>query len=198
MPSILRVAAAALAISLAPPAAAQDADTREVTAYRLTLPKLRQLDQALAELERQREADPAYQQLLRKKQELEALNAKDELTDAEAERAAQLEDEITRADEAEDEPADEDQSLSAAAARMEADPRIAAALRRAGLTAREAATLQLAFFQAALTAGMLESGAISEIPKEVNADNVRFVQANKGELATLTALGGRDRPEDRY
>jgi hypothetical protein len=78
------------------------------------------------------------------------------------------------------------------AARMAADPRIAGALKRAGLAPREAATLQLAFFQAAFTAGMLESGTIKEIPKEVNAENVKFYQANKAEIAALTALGDQE------
>jgi hypothetical protein len=187
-----------LLASLAPtPAPAQaDPDTREVMAYRLTMPKLRQLNQMLLDLQRQHEADPAYRELLKKKRELAALNEKDELTDAEAERAAQLEDEIARAEDAEAEGEEVDQSLSGMAARMMADPRIAGALQRAGLDAREAATLQLAFFQAAFTAGMLESGTITEIPKEVNADNVRFIQANKAEIATLTALGDQDDRED--
>jgi hypothetical protein len=98
----VRLAVVGLVASFAPtPAAAQaDPDTREVVAYQLTMPKLRQLNQAMADLERQRESDPAYQELMKKKRELAALNEKDELTDAEAERMAQLEDEISRADEA--------------------------------------------------------------------------------------------------
>lgn len=189
------LAAAALLVSLGPtPAAAQDADadTREVQAYRLTMPKLRQLNEALADLQRQRDADPAYQELRKKKRELAALNEKDEVTDAELERIAKLEAEIQEAEQAEDMPEDEDLSLNGMAARMAADPRIAGALKRAGLAPREAATLQLAFFQAAFTAGMLESGTIKEIPKEVNAENVKFYQANKAEIAALTALGDRE------
>jgi hypothetical protein len=77
--------------------------------------------------------------------------------------------------------------------RMAADPRIAGALKRAGLAPREAATLQLAFFQAALTVGLLESGTIKEIPKESNTENVRFLQANRAEIETLTALGDQEK-----
>jgi hypothetical protein len=194
----IHLAAAALLGSLAPaPTAAQagaDADTREVQAYRLTMPKLKQLNAVLADLQRQRAADPAYQQLLKKKQELEALGKKDELTDAEQRRMEQLATEIEEAEQAEDEPEAEDQSLSAMAERMAADPRIAGALQRAGLPPREAATMMLAFFQAAVTAELLESGTIKEIPKEANADNVKLYQANKAEIATLTALRDQKEP----
>jgi hypothetical protein len=192
------LATAALLVAFAPvPAAAQanaDADTREVQAYRLTMPKLKQLNEVFADLHRQQEADPAYQQLLKKKQELAALAEKDELTEAEQARMARLEEEIAAAEEAEDEGEDLDQSLSGMAARMAADPRVAGALERAGLAPREAATLQLAFFQAALTAELLESGTIKEIPKESNTENVRFYQAHKAEIATLTALGDQEKP----
>jgi hypothetical protein len=191
----LHLATAALLASLGPvPAAAQgltsDADTREVLAYQLTMPKLRQMNQALADFQRQREADPAHQQLLRKKRELEALNGKDELSEAEMDRMAQLEEEIAMAEEEEDLGWEEgeDQSLSAMAERLAADPRSAGALRRAGLTPREAVTMQLAFIQAAFAAAMLESQASTQVPDGVNAGNVKFVQANKAEIATLTAL----------
>ena len=195
----LHLATAALLASLAPvPAGAQgrpaDADTREVLAYTLTMPKLRQLNQVLEDLYRQQEADPAYQRLLAKKRELAALNEKDELTDAEQERMARLEEEIAEAEDAEDDAEDVDQSLSAMAARMAADPRMAGALKRAGLEAREAVTIQLAVFQAALAAGLLESGTVKEIPKEVNAENVKFFQANKAAIAALKALGEREEP----
>jgi hypothetical protein len=199
MRSSLSLAAATLLVLAPSPAAAQgntaDADTREVLAYRLTMPKLRQLNEFIADLHRQQEADPAYQALMKKKKELAALSEKDELTEAEQERLAQLDEEIAEAEMAleESEGVESDQSLSAMADRMAADPRIAGALKRAGLAPREAATLQLAFFQAALTVGLLESGTIKEIPKESNTENVRFLQANRAEIETLTALGDQEK-----
>ena len=190
-PTVDLAAAAILAVLVTVPAAAQqaqsDADTREVLAYQLTMPKLRAFGTALAEFQRQREADPAYQALATKRLELAALIEKEELTDAESRRMVQLEDEIAAADEAA-EADDGDQSLDAMVARINADPRIAGALRRAGLEPREAVTMQLALIQAALAAELLASGSIKEIPTDANADNVRLYQANKTEIATLTAL----------
>lgn len=168
------------------------ADTREVQAYRLTMPKLNQLNQALADLYRQRDADPTHQQLRKKKKELAALSEKDELTDAEQERLDQLTADIEEAERAEEGPDDKDQSLSAMAQRMAADPRIAGALKRANLAPREAATMQLALLQVAFAVGMKESGAIKEIPKDVNPDNVRFYQVNRAAIEALPALRARD------
>jgi hypothetical protein len=186
-----------LFVSLAPvPAAAQataDADTREVLAYRLTLPKLKQLNAAMADLRRQRDADPAYQQVLKKKKELAVLREKEVPTDSDQERMDRLEAEIREAEEAEDAPEDtKDQSLTTMAQQMAADPRIAGALKRAGLAPREAATMQLAYIQVVFTVGLLESGTIKEIPKDVNPENVRFLQANRAAIKELTALGQQD------
>jgi len=171
-----------------------DADTREVTAYRLTLPKLQQLNQALADFQRQREADPAYRQLQAKKRELAALSEKEELTEAEEERMAQLETEIAEAEEAEMSD-DEDLSLDEMAQRITANRLLAGALQRANLPAREAATMQLSLVQTLITASMLEAGTIKEIPNGVNAENVRFYQANKPAIEALTALMNQERQQ---
>jgi hypothetical protein len=167
---------------------AQDADTREVLAYRLTMPKLRQLNQVFLELQRQRAADPAWQALQKKKQELAALGEKDELSDAEQDRMARLEAEIEELEQADEMPEDQEQSLSAMAERLASDPRAAAALKKAGLAPREAATMSLALFQAAFTVGLLDSGTITSVPKDASAENVTFYQANRAEIEALEGL----------
>jgi len=188
------LALAALLVSLAPtPATAQastaDADAREVQAYVLTMPKLRQLNQAMLDLRKQQESDPAYRALQQKKKELAVLSEKDEPTEADQDRMARLEEEIQEAEQADDgEDMDEAKSLSDVAARMSADPRVAGALKRAGLAPREAAVMQFALFGAGFAASMLESGTIKEIPKDVNAANVKFYQANKAELEAMAGL----------
>lgn len=191
-----RFALTTLLFFAAAPAAAQAsnsaADTREVQAYRLTMPKLNQLNQVMADLQRQQEADPAYQRLQGKKRELAALNEKDELSEAEQARLERLEEEIAAAEEAEEGPDEADQSLAGMARRMERDPRVAGALRRANLAPREAATMQIALLQAVLVAGLLESGTLKEIPKDTNAENVRFYQANRAAIDAMTALGKQE------
>jgi hypothetical protein len=184
---------AALLAAIPLPLAAQrdlgDADAREVRAYTLTMPKVRQLNQVMLDLKKQQEADPAYRALQQKKKELAALEQKDEPTEAEEERMARLGEEIAAAEQAEeDEQDDGPKSLSELAQRMAGDPRIAGPLKRAGLAPREAAVMQFALLQAGFTASMLESGTIKEIPKEANAANVRFYQANKTELEGLAGL----------
>ena len=193
------LAAVGLFLLLAPvPAAGQavsDADTREVQAYRLTMPRLRQLNQVMLELQRLQEADPEYQAVQRKRKELAALSEKENPTEAEQERMARLEEEIAAAEEAdEDEGMDpEGMTLDKMVAQMNAEPRMVGALRSAGLAPREAAVMQLAFLQAALTAELMESGAVREIPKEANAENVRFYQANKAEIMAMKGLGDQER-----
>jgi hypothetical protein len=189
-----RIPLVVLLVSLAvAPAAAQantgDADAREVQAYTLTMPKLRQLNQAMLDLRKQDESDPAYRALQQKKKELAVLGEKEEPTEADQDRMAKLEEEIQQAEGDEDDGADDNlNSLSDLEKRMASDPRIAGALKRAGLAPREAAVMQFALFGAGFAATMLESGTIKEIPKDVNAANVKFYQANKAELEAMTGL----------
>ncbi|MDH3496836.1 MAG: hypothetical protein OER21_08745 [Gemmatimonadota bacterium] len=194
----LHLATAALLVSLAPASAAAqgnpaDADTREVLAYRLTMPKLLQLNALHADLQRQEQADPEYQRLLKLKRELALLEQKEELTAADEARMAELDAAIAELEAAEDEDDDLDLSLSGLVARMEADPRIAGALKRANLGAREATVMQLAFFQAALAAHLLEEGSVTTVPPGVNAENVKFYQTHKAEIGLLTALAEQER-----
>jgi hypothetical protein len=173
-----------------------DADSRAIRAYTLTMPKLRQLDQAMTEMRRQEEADPAFRSLQQKKKELAALEQKDNPSQADEQRMAKLGEEIAAAEEGDD-ASEEDNpaSLDELAARMAADPRIAGALKRSGLEPREAAVMQFALFQAGLTAELLDQGAIKEIPKEANAANVKFYQANKAAIAAMGGLKQEERDE---
>lgn len=170
-------------------AQSDDADSREVQAYRLTMPKLRQLNQAGLDAAKLREADPKYSGLAQKKKELKALQEKTDLTAAEQDRLDLLEREISEAEDGSDDAEGAStKSLRDMAHQIEADPVFSSALRKAGLPAREAAVMMLALFQAGFTAGMLESGTIKQIPKTVNAENVKFYQANKAELESLQGL----------
>ena len=188
-----RLVLVALLTALVPVAAfaqspSDEADSREVLAYRLTMARLRQLNQVGLDAAKVRDADPKYRGMARKKQEYKALQEKADLTDAEQERLDLLEREISEADDGVDADDPNTKSLSDMARQIESNPQLSAALRKAGLPAREAAVMMLALFQAGFTAGMLESGTIKQIPKTVNADNVKFFQANKAELESLQGL----------
>ncbi len=194
------LATAALLLAIAPAGAAAQAnsaaaDTREVLAYRLTMPKLRQLNQLYADLQKQREADPAYQGLAKKQKELAALQEKEEPTQAEMDRMDRLAGEIEAADRDDEGSEESAKSLTDIAQQMAADPRMAAALKRAGLAPREAATMLLAMFQAGFAASMLESGTIEDLPKDVSAENVKFWQTHKAEISALTALSNKEKAD---
>ncbi|MEO8635593.1 MAG: hypothetical protein ABI587_10000 [Gemmatimonadales bacterium] len=168
--------------------ASDEADSREVLAYRLTMPRLRQLNQAGLDAAKGRDADPKYRGLAQKKQEYKALQEQADLTDADQARMDLLEREISEADDGVDADDPNTKSLRDMAREIESNPQLSTALRKAGVPAREAAVMMMALFQAGFTASMLESGAIKQIPKTVNADNVKFYQANKAELESLEGL----------
>ncbi len=187
-----RLALAAVLVTLLPVAAlaqSEDADAKEVQAYRLTMPKLRQLNQAGLEAAKLRQANPSSRGLDAKKKELQALQEKETLTRAEQDRLSVLEREISDAEEAAEDSDDSSaKSLSDMARQIESDPIFSGALRKVGIPGREAAVMMLALFQAGFTAEMLESGTIKQIPKTANADNVKFYQVNKAELQSLQGL----------
>lgn len=187
-----RLALAAVLVTLLPVAAlaqSEDADAKEVQAYRLTMPKLRQLNQAGLEAAKLRQAEPKNRGLDAKKKELQALQEKETLTRAEQDRLSVLEREISDAEEAAEDSDDSSaKSLSDMARQIESDPIFSGALRKVGIPGREAAVMMLALFQAGFTAEMLESGTIKQIPKTANAENVKFYQVNKAELQSLQGL----------
>lgn len=187
--------AAALAVAstmaLAAPADAPqspaEADRQAIQSYRLTMPKLEQLSRAYIALARVAKADPRMQALKKVHAELDALHAKPELTDADERRIEQLEAEIAEIEERTDGVLDmgETQSIAEAALRLDAHPEFAAAVKSAGLSTREFATLQMALFQAMFARGFLKAGTITEVPKDVNPENVKFLQDHEAEIQKM-------------
>jgi hypothetical protein len=80
----------------------------------------------------------------------------------------------------------------ASAARVEArlkyEPRFAAALRIASISAHEYARFALALFGARLAHGFLKSGAMRFVPPGVATDNVAFIDAHEAEVADVLRL----------
>ncbi|HXE79708.1 MAG TPA: hypothetical protein VNK41_03085 [Vicinamibacterales bacterium] len=180
-----------------------EADKRELQAYRLTLAKVRQMNDAYAALFKALHEDPQFQSLQRAREELSALESKEDLTADDEERIAELEDEIDNAEGSAVPDIGEHQSLSDMEAAIEAQPRLAAAIRSAGLTPREFTKIQLSLFQAMFAYNFLKSGTLKALPAEVPKENVDFVRQHEQELTTMAkqweAVSGRNgdsTPED--
>ncbi len=172
-----------------------DADVREIAAYRLTMDKVNQAAVAMRAVAAELKKDPRYQELAEVKAELAALRKKDELTEAEDARIEQLtkrEEELEAA--VDDKALSKSGSLSEMEAAFKAQPVFAGALAKAGMPPREFAKFLLAMFQASFAAGLQKAGTIKELPKEVNAENVKFVLEHEAELQKLQeemkSLGG--------
>jgi hypothetical protein len=73
-------------------------------------------------------------------------------------------------------------TLSEFAARIDKEPRLAAAVKTAGLTPREYATLTLCYFPAMYAYGLKKQGKIKDIPADILADNIALIAANEAEL----------------
>jgi hypothetical protein len=184
-----------LGIVLAVPALAQttatplDRDALEVKNYRLSLSVLQKLGAIHKAAAAARMKDPRQQQLAGMKAELAKLQAKEEPTDAEQERMDALAEEIERLEQGDDEDGDlgDARSLSEMAAKIDAQPALAAAVRGAGMTTREFATAELALLQAALAYGLQKAGGLKQLPDDVSKENVEFVRQHEREIEALRA-----------
>jgi hypothetical protein len=77
--------------------------------------------------------------------------------------------------------------------RLRSEPALAAALQKAGMTAREYTTFALALVAARLAYGFVQSGAMRFVPEGVARDNVAFVETHRDEvMAVLRVLGVED------
>lgn len=182
------VAAAAAVVALAARAGQQaqsEADARELQTYRLTMPKVRQMNEAYLAYFKALQSDPQFLALQKAREELRSLEHKETLTAADERRIEQLESQIERAEDVAAIDAGESQSLEEVVRAIEAQPGFAKAIRSAGLDAREFAKIQLSLFQAMFAHGFMKSGSVKELPKEVPAENVAFVREHEGELTAM-------------
>lgn len=182
------IAAAVVALAARPgqdAGPAEDADTRELQAYRLSMPRVRQMNEAYLAYFKALQSDPQFVALQRAREELRALEHKEELTEADERRIAQLEAQVEKAEDLEGLNAGEQQSLSDMAKAVERQAPLAAAIRKAGLTPREFAKIQLSLLQAMFVHGFMKSGSTKELPKEVPEENVAFVREHEAELTAM-------------
>lgn len=175
-----------------------DRDAQELRAYRLTLPKVKQMADVTLAFAKAMEGDSDLAARKKLDGEIRALESKDTLGDADQKRLAGLRAKREASDAKEDAEAPEPKTLAEMAARIEKEPRLAAAIKAGSMSSREFATITLSFYQAMFAAMMQKSGALKELPKEVSAENVAFVRENEEALtaifSALQAEDNKDRP----
>ena len=177
---------------------AADRDTLEVQNVRLSMPVIQKMDAVYKAVAAEEAKDPRRQQLAKKKAELKALESKQEPTEAEQKRMSALADEIARLEETDASmtTADAPETLSEMARRVDAVPALAAAVRGAGMTSREFATVQLALLQTGLAHALLKaSPAGTPPPPGVLKENLEFFRLHEKELQQLLASWDKDSAE---
>jgi len=188
-------AAAFATLALTAPAAtarAQDAsskDAAELKSYRLTMDKIRKLSAAGEAMGKAIAADPRFKAEQAVRKEIDALEKKDDLTEAESKRLEDLQAKLEEMEEKNDKGRKNAETIDEMAKQIESEPVMANAIRSAGLTPREYSVLSLVTFQAMMAHGMQKQYGTKELPKEVAgtvlADNIKFVADNEAEINQL-------------
>lgn len=168
-----------------------DRDVQELRAYKLTMPKVKQMAAATLAYAQAQSRDPRMQARRQREKEVAALEAKSaaRLTEADQKRLEELRAKL----EAEDADAArrgddvEPKTLGDMARRIEREPDLATAIRGAGLTTREYSMLTLSFFNAMFAHGMKKAGTIKQLPADILPENIVFIESNEAELNGLFA-----------
>jgi hypothetical protein len=163
-----------------------DADLKEVANYKLTMATVEKVKVATRAMIAEIKKDPKYQQLMKLEAEIEALEKKDDRTEAEDQKLAAL-NEQKELESSADGPLSLGQanSLSEMEANIRKSPPIAKALESAGMSPREYATFMMAMIQASMVAGFKKAGMMKELPKDVNPENVKFIEEHEAELKAM-------------
>jgi len=168
-------------------------DQKALAAYKLTMPTVRKAAAAIKRFNDIAAKDPKAQELAKIEAEIEALNQKDELTEADEARLEKLRargEALEREIDAENGPDNAD-TIADLEKRIAARPEARAALAAEGLTAREFAMTFMALLQAAMVVGFSQGKVdMAKLPPGINPENIRFVQENEAELKQLQAVMG--------
>lgn len=193
--TMMTMAAALLLLATAPltlPASAQqkgadDADTRAIAAYRLTMPMVQKVAAAMQIYAAELQKDPRVAQLAAVEAAIAKLDAKAESAELTEAEQKQLDDLRQKKETLEQE--DDDTNSGGSIAEMEAavrkQPALMKALQAQGISPREYSTFMMAYIQAAMTYGMQKQGYLKEIPEGVNVANVKFMTDHEKELAEI-------------
>jgi hypothetical protein len=199
---MLRIVCVVIAavMSAAPAAgqAGQDADAKEISSYRLTMDVVNKVAAATRVMITELKKDPKFQEAAEVDAEIEAIEKKETTTEADDARLEKLnarKEELSKAMEGLS-MGDAD-TLSDMEARIRQVPPLMAGLRAASLTPRDYAKFTMAALQAGMVAGLKKQGVLKEVPKDVSAENVKFIEEHEAELQALqkewAALGGEEK-----
>ena len=164
------------------------ADEKELAAYTLTMPTVRKVAAAMRAFSEAAAQDPKVKELAKIREDIKALEAKDELTEADEKKLEELRTRETALDEEIDRETGPGsaQTIDEMVARINKLPAASAALAKAGLTAREFSKCTLALFQAAMVKGFSQGKVdMAKLPPGINPANIAFVQEHEQELLEL-------------
>jgi len=164
-----------------------DADAKEIASYRLTMDAVNKLAVAMRAAAEEAKKDPRYQEVDRIKTELDTLRKKDEPSEAEQARIEELSTKQAALEKQIEGPGlfNDANTLDDMEKAVRREPLLSGALAKAGMSPREFAKFTFAMVGASFAAGMQKSGMLKELPKEVNADNVKFIIEHEAELQKL-------------
>jgi hypothetical protein len=200
MPTRLITILSVAALVLASPALAQtgrrgtpasDPDMKELASYTLTMETLNRIDRANRAMVASLQKDPKYAERIKLGKELDALKKKDETTDAEDKRIADLEARIEQFDAANDMGGGDAKTLTDLERKISAMPPLAGALKAEGVTPREYAKFTLAILQAGFVVAARQMdakhGTSVPLPEGVNPANVKFLQEHEADIKRMQA-----------
>jgi vacuolar-type H+-ATPase subunit I/STV1 len=165
-------------------------DQKELAAYALTMPTVRKVAAVMQRLNDLESKNPKVQELAKVRAEIEALEQKDELTEADEQRLERLREREEVLDEEIDREtgAGDASSIDDIVKRVESQLEARAALAQEGLTAREFAKTFLALLQAAMVKGFSQGQVdMAKLPAGINPENIKFVEEHEKELAAIQA-----------
>jgi hypothetical protein len=197
--ALLVIFCVVLSVVLVPSAlaaqAGADADLKEIQAYRLTVPALKQVMTATRNIVVAMKSDPRYQRMSKLEAEATRLEEKDNLTEAETDRLQKITEEIDDIESGFN-VVGGNQSLSDIEAAAAKEPLVGNAFKAAGISARDYAKFMAAFLQASMIQGLQQAGTIKELPKEVNRENIKFIEDHQVEFAAfMKELDALDKKE---
>lgn len=163
-------------------------DAKEIAAYELTAAALQKVMNVNRAMVQQLAQDPKIKEAMQVEAEIDALEDKETLTEADEKRMEELQARRTALEDATGNPLGGDaRTLAEMESRIRAYPPLVQALQKEGMAPREYARFWLAFIQAAFVHGFQKSGMLKELPPEVNPANVRFMEQHAAEIAKMQA-----------